>query len=100
MEAFILKNKSVTRHEFALPRTLLTEWLNTFGPSDRERYSKIVMEVLPSYNFDLDLMKGHKDYHLAVCLTRQFMDFFHHKLQDRLPSGHTLCAYSVRRLQS
>ena len=95
-----MKNKSVTRHEFELPPTLLTEWLSTFGPSDRERYSKLVTEVLPSYNFDLDLMKGHKDYHLAVCLTRQFMDFFHQKLQDQLPAGRALIAYSARRLQS
>lgn len=95
-----MKKKSVARHKFELPPTLLTEWLNTFGPSDRERYSKLVMEVLPSYNFDLDLMKEHEDYHLAVCLTRQFMDFFHQKLQDRLPAGRALIPYSVRLLQS
>jgi hypothetical protein len=90
-----MTKKSYIKQKVLLPPSLIADWVNTFESAERPRVSKIFFEILPIFNYDLDRMKGHKDYQLAVTLTTEFVEFFHQKCQEQLPSGQILCGVTV-----
>ena len=83
------------QHEIELAPDFVDDWLDTFNPNVKSYFSKVFLEVLPAHDFDVDNMKGHKDYKVAVALSKSFVEYFHMKCQEQLPSGHTLNSVSL-----
>jgi hypothetical protein len=94
-EAFTMDMHSLMQHEIELAPDFINDWLDTFHPNAKSYFSKVFLEVLPAHDFDVDNMKGHKDYKVAVALSKSFLEFFHMKCQEQLPSGRNLHSVSL-----